>query len=232
MTDDSLYACLPFCLVAPIPKYFALTPILPPSSCKVPLHLPCLELSCSPRTISGAFLSLQMLDSCCSCTASTLEEFENFYSNLWSGVSAKQLTHHDPWHCPKPETTAGMRCIWNSVPHMYTSNTHVKKRKKGKKKKNQHTLQVVKALQSLLSKAAAAAPASASTNQASTRPAPSQSVQHSLFHQRCNWAPTASTLHLTDSDIHVAQPMVPHSKATQSLAKSADRYSCCDHLMA
>ena len=83
-------------------------------------------------------------------------------------------------------------------------------------------MQVVKALQSLLSKAAAVTLPSPPI-QASTiaHTGPVQPSQHSLFQQRCQWPPVASAHDPAD---FAAELMWGHSAPAHSLTQAADRY--------
>ena len=94
-------------------------------------------------------------------------------------------------------------------------------------------VQVVKALQSLLSKAAAATSPSPPIQASPIAHAgPVQSRQHSLFQQRSQWAPIASAL---DPAHFAAELTLRHSAPAHSLTQAADRYeypsmaaSACD----
>ena len=84
------------------------------------------------------------------------------------------------------------------------------------------TVQVVKALQSLLSKAAAVmSPSPAMQTPTIAHAGPVQSRRHSLFQLRSQWAPVASA---HDPAHFAAELVLGHSAPGHSLTQAADRY--------
>lgn len=86
------------------------------------------------------------------------------------------------------------------------------------------SVQVVQALESLLSKAAAAAPTSASapSSTAATLPV-SQSQKQTLFHIRCQWSPVVASLNVEELSEVAGLPVTVQSASGTKSAKPSAR---------
>ncbi len=96
-------------------------------------------------------------------------------------------------------------------------------------------LQIVKALQSLLSKAAAvesssAESSSANHSQSAAQPVSAQHVNQSLFHQRCQWPPVVAAVNVADlvgaaqAELAASEAMaLPDAAANKAAGRKAKR---------
>ncbi len=96
-------------------------------------------------------------------------------------------------------------------------------------------LQIVKALQSLLSKAAAVESSgvessSANHSQSAAQPVSAQRVNQSLFHRRCQWPPVVAAVNVADLveaaqlELAASEVMaVPNSAASKAAGRKAKR---------
>ena len=96
-------------------------------------------------------------------------------------------------------------------------------------------LQIVKALQSLLSKAAAVESSgvessSASHSQSAIQPVSAQHVNQSLFHQRCQWPPVVAAVNVADrvgaaqAELAASEAMaLPDAAANKAAGRKAKR---------
>ncbi len=89
------------------------------------------------------------------------------------------------------------------------------------------TMQIVKALQSLLSKAAAVESSSADSSSANhsrsaAQPVAAQYVNQSLFHQRCQWPPVVAAVNVADL-VEAAQVELAASEALALPDAAANR---------